>query len=91
MHQQLPSRHASAHASDSSHTEQRFVYGFSVWPDETWTFDQAVYRVFEIMSSRVELDFSESEFERFRSGLSHHGLTLREVERVPYIEPEAIP
>jgi hypothetical protein len=33
---------------------------------------------------------TEPEFERFRSGLSHHGLTLREVGRVPYVEPEPV-
>jgi hypothetical protein len=68
----------------------RFVYSFAIWPDETWKFDPAVHRVFEAMGGRMEFEFAEPEFERFRSGLSHHGLTLREVERVPYREPEPV-
>jgi hypothetical protein len=68
----------------------RYTYGFTVWPDETWKFDPAVYTVFQVMGGRVQMDFSEPEFERFRSGLSHHGLTMREIERVPYSDPETV-
>lgn len=68
----------------------RYHYSFQVWPDETWDFDPAVLELFKVRRERVELDFTERAFERFRSGLSHHGLTLREVERVPYIEPEPV-
>ena len=71
-------------------SNRRYVYSFQVWPDETWNFDPAVYELFKVRQGRVELDFFESDFERFRSGLSHHGLTLREVERVPYTEPEPV-
>lgn len=67
-----------------------YVYSFSVWPDETWEFDRAVYSLFEILRSRVELNLTHEQFERFRSGLSHHGLTLREVERVPHHHPETV-
>lgn len=68
----------------------KWAYSFHVWPDETWQFDRAVIRLFEILGARIELDFSESEFERFRSGLSHHGITVRDIERVPYQEPETV-
>jgi hypothetical protein len=67
-----------------------YVYSFTVWPDETWDFDKAVFELFRATSIRVEMPFSPENFERFRSGLSHHGLTLREIERVPYAEPETI-
>lgn len=43
--------------------------------------DRAMYQLFGMMGTRVEMDFTEAEFERFRSGLSHHGITLREIER----------
>jgi len=69
---------------------ERYLYSFQVWPDETWNFDPAVYELFRVHQNRVELDFSEREFELFRSGLSHHGLTLREVERVPYADPQPV-
>lgn len=67
-----------------------YDYRFSVWPDENWKLDPAVYQVFRAMGTRVELEFTREAFERFRSGLSHHGLTLREVERVPHHDPEAV-
>jgi hypothetical protein len=68
----------------------KYVYGFVVWPDETWQFDRVVYDLFEALAGRVEMHFTAEEFERFRSRLSHHGLTLREVSRVPYTVPESV-
>ncbi|HEY7312814.1 MAG TPA: hypothetical protein VH643_25850 [Gemmataceae bacterium] len=59
----------------------KYVYCFAVWPNETWRFDAVVYELFRHLEWRVEMRFTEAEFERFRSGLSHAGLTLREVER----------
>lgn len=67
----------------------RFCYEFSIWPDEKWGFDPAVYELFR-MTGRFEVRMTRAEFERFRSGLSHHGLTLREVTRVQYLEPENV-
>ena len=68
----------------------KWNYSFQVWPDETWKFDHAVIELFKAMRGRIELTFTDRQFERFRSGLSHHGLTLREVERVPYHDPESV-
>lgn len=68
-----------------------YNYSFSVWPSETWGFEKPVFELFKFLNRRVEITFTPDEFERFRSGLSHHGLTLREVERVPYAEPEYVP
>lgn len=68
----------------------RFTYCFSVWPCETWGFDPAIFQLFEMMGGRLEIPFCEPEFERFRSALSHHGLSLREIERVPYCDPEPV-
>jgi hypothetical protein len=68
----------------------RYDYSFSVWPDEKWGFDSSVFSLFRALGTRVEMEFSEGQFELFRSSLSHYGLTLREVERVPHFEPEAV-
>jgi hypothetical protein len=67
-----------------------FVYSFAVWPDERKGFDPAVFDLFRMLQGRVEMRFTEEQFNRFRAGLARHGLTLREVERVPYMEPEAV-
>ena len=67
-----------------------YTYAFSPWPDETWNLDPAVYKLFRFIGARVEQQFTETEFEAFRSGLSHHGLTLREVDRWPYHTPEPV-
>lgn len=67
-----------------------FEYTFCVWPDETWKHDPAIFQLFEVLNRRIGLEFTPEQFERFRSGLSHHGLTLREIERVPHQVPESI-
>jgi len=69
----------------------QFSYSFSVWPDETWDFQKEVYELFQMLNARVEMVFTRNDFERFRSCLSHDGFTVREVERVPYCEPEQVP
>ncbi len=71
-------------------TQTQFVYSFTAWPDETWKFDKAVFDLFRHLLMRVEMTFTAEEFQNFRSRLSHHGLTLREVERVPYMKPEPV-
>lgn len=69
----------------------KYTYSFSVWPDETWSsIERPVFDLFRMLNMRVEMEFTKDEFERFRSGLSHHGLTLREVERVPAAKPEMV-
>jgi hypothetical protein len=68
----------------------RYDYSFSVWPSETWGFDRSVFALFTALGTRIEMDFSEDEFEAFRSGLSHHGLTLREIERRQHADPESV-
>lgn len=81
----------SQRAQPSEQRSTLFVYAFSVWPDETWDFNKAMFDLFRLLNSRVEITFPEEDFELFRSRLSHHGLTLREIERVPYFEPEPVP
>jgi hypothetical protein len=69
-----------------------WTYSFCVWPDETrerWS--REAFALFRMVGTRVAMDFTREAFERFRSALFHDGLTLREVERVPFHEPEGIP
>ena len=67
-----------------------YVYSFQVWPDETWNFDKAVFDLFRMLATRVEMNYTRDEFESFRSSLSRHGITMREIERVPYAQPEPV-
>ncbi len=69
---------------------QKFSYSFSAWPAAKWGFNKAVFELFQIMGNRVELELTEYQFERFKSDLSHHGIVLHEVTRVPYHEPEPV-
>jgi hypothetical protein len=69
---------------------QTYNYEFSVWPSEGFGFNRAVYQVFEMLGGRLAMEFTESDFERFRSELSHNGFTVREIERVPYVDPEIV-
>jgi hypothetical protein len=67
-----------------------YVYSFSVWPDETWKFTRSLYDYFRMINTLVEMNFTQDQFERFRSEMSHDGMTLREVGRWPYHEPEVV-
>jgi len=68
----------------------KYAYRFSLWPDETWGFNSALFDVFLLFNTRVELTFTEAEFEAFRSQLSHDGFTMRGIVRVQYQEPEVV-
>lgn len=68
----------------------KYVYCFSVWPDETGNFNKSIFDLFEMLNTRIEMIFTESDFEMFRSKISHHGFLFREIERIPYSEPEII-
>ena len=69
----------------------RYNYSFSVWPEEQRNINAAMFTLFEFMPNRFEVIFTEEQFNEFRSGLAVHYLTLREIEQVPYREPENIP
>lgn len=67
----------------------KYVYTFSVWPHERG-FCKEVYTLFESLNTRIEMEFTEEEFNLFRDKLNNHGFTLREIERVPYHCPETL-
>lgn len=70
---------------------RRYTYSFCVWPQEAFGFSAAYFDLFRMLDARVMLEFTEAEFAAFRADLLRHGLTLREVERWPHHEPEAVP
>ena len=67
-----------------------YVYSFVAWPDETWReFPKELFDLFR-MYCRVEFQLTEQQFDIFRAKLAAVGVTLREVERVLYREPESV-
>lgn len=70
-----------------------YEYSFAVWPDETnerLRRCQALFDLFRAMLSRVGMEFTESGFNDFREEIGKAGFTLREIERVPHVEPESV-
>ncbi len=67
----------------------KYLYEFSVWPAERG-FSKEMYALFDALNTRVVMEFTESEFEFFRESINQHGITLREIERVPYARPEIV-
>lgn len=68
-----------------------YDYGFCVWPDEEcrrWT--KAAFELFRMLNVRVTMEFTERSFSDFREELAKMGLALREVERVPHLEPAPV-
>ena len=70
-----------------------FDYSFCVWPDEASPRNRAnsaIFALFHHMMMRQVMEFTELEFNDFREELSKVGLTLREIERVPHLEPVGV-
>lgn len=67
-------------------------YSFAVWPAERGHFERVVFDLFRAGLNRRILveDWSHERFCEFREGLARNGFTLREVERVPHVLPEAV-
>lgn len=66
-----------------------YSYCFGVWPEERWGFPPAMFEIFKVgFCNIVQMDFTEPAFEKFRSDLSHHGISLREVSRFRADQPE---
>jgi hypothetical protein len=70
-----------------------YTYVFSAWPDETLAeIPQCVLDLFELLKNpKMEMQFTEEQFEAFRQDVYSFGITLREVERFPYHDPESVP
>ena len=70
--------------------DAEYVYGFSIWPDEKWSFPKGVFEVFENLKGRIEFIWTKEHFEWVRSELSHNGLVMHEITRVPYHKEEIV-
>ena len=63
-------------------TEQKYFYSFFVWPDEQRGYPKAMFQLFEMLKTRIEMEFSATEFVRFRLDVEGAGITVREISRV---------
>lgn len=73
----------------------KYTYSFQVWPDETkdWGtlgMNQPMAQLLIGIGGRLEMEFTEKEFASFRRVLGNNWITLREITRVPHVEPESI-
>lgn len=88
----MAERDAARELAGPATPDRVYSYSFAVWPDETsprW--NRAVFDLFRLMCTRVGgWDMTEREFDDFREDLAKCGLTLREIERVPYHLPEGV-
>lgn len=75
---------------DAEAAERKYVYTFNVWPSDGMGFQREMFDVFRLLNTRVEMPFTEEEFEIFRAALIFSGFTLRAVVRVPHHEPEVV-
>lgn len=67
----------------------KYAYTFQIWPHESVASCSALYEIFR-PGYRQEIVKTEEEFNSFRNKLLSHHLTLREIERVPYHNPEGV-
>jgi hypothetical protein len=80
--------------------EQKYVYCFHLWPDETWghgaagdehaKIPAAVFDLFRMVDHGIEKECTALEFVRFRHDVESFGITLREITRRPYYEEETV-
>lgn len=81
-------------------TEQKYLYHFFLYPDETWgrtdlgdthqKIPTAVFQLFKMMDHGIGMEFTPIEFVRFRHDVESFGITLREISRVPFHEEETV-
>jgi len=70
--------------------DPQYNYSFSVWPREDGGWKSAMFTLFRMFNGRIELQMGEFSFKKFREDLESQGVTLREIERVPYVVPERV-
>ena len=58
-------------------------FSFTPWPVEDRDFPPAMFDLFRTLTCRVEMSFTEVQFEVFQKSLFDAGITLREIERIP--------
>jgi hypothetical protein len=69
---------------------EKYLYSFVVWPSEGFPHSRALFTYFRVFRRRTEMRLTEAEWEAFRSEMTSDGFSLREVTRVPFVEPESV-
>lgn len=67
--------------------KQKFTYSFFV---HNIIRDDALIELFKMFDCRLEVTYTEPDFNIFRKKLADHGIQLKEIERVPYQKWEHI-
>ncbi len=63
--------------------EPLYLYSFCAWPDGVLSMSAHMRQYFQLSSIRVDMEFTESEFARFRADMRGVGYELHEIERTP--------
>lgn len=78
---------------DPSHPDDEgqptFDYTFAVWPHHEHH-DKAMFDLFRLYGFAFGEGWTHRRYCEFREALARNGLTLREVSRVPHVDPETI-
>ncbi len=69
---------------------QKYVYGFTPWTDSDCTLSPAMQQLIRMWKYRHEEEMTAEEFGEFRIGLQVDGVSLHEIDRVPYAVPEIV-
>ena len=71
--------------------ETVYDYSFSAWPDEECPrWNRATFALFQMLTRRIVMEFTERAFNDFREDLAKVGIAIREIERVPHLEPATV-
>lgn len=72
--------------------DQKYLYSYYVWPSETAGFSKATFDLFRSANfCRFEQPMTEKEFWEHRHQLEDlDNFTLREISRVPDVQPETV-
>ncbi len=71
--------------------ETLYKYSFFVDLSESKDFDSSMYEIFFFLClQKIEIVFTESEFEAFKESLFDYGLEIEYAERVPFSFPEEV-
>lgn len=78
-----------ANSESSPSAEPKYDYSFQVWPNEIVVHSTAIYDLFR-MYPRIEFTLTEAAFHKMEAELGAACLTLRDIERRPHYDVEAV-
>jgi hypothetical protein len=74
-------------------TGQLYEYYFAMWVDEPQWRDKPAWSICHYLKMKqggIAMVTTEEMFNEFRDKVNECGFSLREIERVPYVEPEVV-